>query len=65
MKWICRFIGHKYTELDVLVAQIELKALITKQPKIICKRCGVDVIAESLEKQHETIVGRRGRKNEV
>ena len=49
MKWLCRFVGHKYTELDVLIAQIELKAHIAPVPKVICKRCGVDVIAERLE----------------
>jgi hypothetical protein len=49
MKWLCRFIGHKYTELDVLIAQIELKAHIAPVPKIICRRCGVDVIAEKLK----------------
>ena len=48
MKWLCRFVGHKYTELDVLIAQIELKAHIAPVPKIICRRCGVDVVQEKI-----------------
>ena len=60
MKWLCRFIGHKYTELDVLIAQIELKAHNAPVPKIICRRCGVDVVQEiitDVAEDKRTLVG--------
>jgi len=50
-KILCKLFGHSYTEIDVLIAQIEMRSGYTPVPTITCKRCGMDVIQEALIKK--------------
>lgn len=62
MNWLCKLFGHKYSEIDILICNIELHAINADQlhPELRCQRCEHDLVS-ALRKTRDDNVARSSR----